>query len=147
MGPGVVVFEVQQNSDVTYRVYDWGRMGLDGKPRALHLDKAWDVMEFGDTGPDVLSGAEADESASPARRLFRDAAPFHLEVARGPGRVSTPPGKFEIISVLAGTGKFVSTGGEEARLAAGDSALVPASWDGYEVRCDGPMEWVRTWVV
>jgi mannose-6-phosphate isomerase len=149
IGAGLLLYEVQQSSDATYRVYDWGRMGLDGKPRDLHLDKAWDVMEFGDTGPDVIPGAEAgaDEGGSPARRIFHDAAPFHLEVARGPGRIQSPPDRFEIVSVLVGTGKFVSPGGEEAELAAGDSALVPASWDGYEVRCDGPTEWVRTWVV
>ncbi len=37
---GIVVAEIQQNSDTTYRVYDWGRVGADGKPRPLHVDKA-----------------------------------------------------------------------------------------------------------
>jgi mannose-6-phosphate isomerase len=151
IGKGLLLYEVQQSSDATYRVFDWGRMGLDGKPRELHLDKAWDVMDFGDTGPDVLPGTEgsADEGPGPARRLFRDAAPFHLEVARSESKASvqSPPGRFEIVSVLCGGGEFVSPTGEEARLGAGDSALVPASWDEYEVRCKGPTEWVRTWVV
>ena len=40
---GIVVAEVQQNSNVTYRVYDYGRVGADGKPRALHIEKALDV--------------------------------------------------------------------------------------------------------
>jgi len=44
IGPGIVLYELQQMSDVTYRVYDWDRVGLDGKPRELHLDKAMQVM-------------------------------------------------------------------------------------------------------
>jgi mannose-6-phosphate isomerase len=43
---GLVINEVLQNSDTTYRVYDWGRVGSDGKPRPLHMDKAMEVMDF-----------------------------------------------------------------------------------------------------
>ncbi len=43
---GMVINEVLQNSDTTYRVYDWGRTGADGKPRRLHIDKAMDVIDF-----------------------------------------------------------------------------------------------------
>lgn len=43
---GIVVAEIQQNSDMTYRVYDWGRTGKDGKPRPLHVDKALEVINF-----------------------------------------------------------------------------------------------------
>lgn len=40
IGAGLLVAEIQQSADTTYRVYDWGRLGLDGKPRPLHIDKA-----------------------------------------------------------------------------------------------------------
>lgn len=43
---GLVIAEIQQNSDTTYRVYDWGRLGDDGRPRPLHVDKALDVINF-----------------------------------------------------------------------------------------------------
>ncbi|MFG1493589.1 class I mannose-6-phosphate isomerase [Halobacteriovorax sp. ZH4_bin.1] len=46
IGKGVTLVEVQQNSGVTYRVWDWNRMGLDGKPRELHVKKAMDVINF-----------------------------------------------------------------------------------------------------
>ena len=39
IGPGITLYELQQTSDITYRLYDWGRMGLDGKPRELHTEK------------------------------------------------------------------------------------------------------------
>jgi len=44
--PGVMVAEVQQNSDITYRLYDYNRVGLDGKPRQLHVDDAIAVADF-----------------------------------------------------------------------------------------------------
>jgi mannose-6-phosphate isomerase len=40
IGKGCLILEIQQNSNLTYRVYDYGRVGADGKPRELHIDKA-----------------------------------------------------------------------------------------------------------
>lgn len=48
---GLVMAEVQQNSNATYRVYDWNRLGADGKPRPMHVDKALDVIDFGIVEP------------------------------------------------------------------------------------------------
>src|SRR5208283_3380917 len=48
---GVVLVEIQQNSDTTYRVYDWGRMGLDGKPRQLHTRESLVCIDFKDYEP------------------------------------------------------------------------------------------------
>jgi len=46
IGKGIVVFETQQASDLTYRIFDWNRTGADGKPRELHVDKAADVLNY-----------------------------------------------------------------------------------------------------
>lgn len=48
---GNLILEIQQNSDTTYRVYDWGRLGLDGKPRTLHLEESMQSIDFGDFEP------------------------------------------------------------------------------------------------
>lgn len=48
IGPGLVLCEIQQNSDLTYRVYDYGRLGPRGQPRPLHVEKAFDVINFGE---------------------------------------------------------------------------------------------------
>ena len=45
IGAGILIAEVQQNSNLTYRVFDYGRLGADGKPRELHIDKAVDVVK------------------------------------------------------------------------------------------------------
>src|SRR6266568_2844204 len=51
IGAGIVVFEIQQNSDTTYRVFDWNRPGLDGKPRELHIPQSLASIDFEDFEP------------------------------------------------------------------------------------------------
>lgn len=51
IGPGYLLLEVQQPSSTTYRIYDWGRVGLNGQPRELHLDDAIASIDFERTGP------------------------------------------------------------------------------------------------
>ena len=46
IGAGITLAEIQQNSNLTYRLYDWGKLGMDGKPRELHIDKALEVMNL-----------------------------------------------------------------------------------------------------
>ncbi|MBV8424860.1 MAG: class I mannose-6-phosphate isomerase [Candidatus Eremiobacteraeota bacterium] len=47
IGAGIQLFETQQASDLTYRIFDWNRIGADGKPRQLHVEKAGDVLDYG----------------------------------------------------------------------------------------------------
>ena len=51
IGAGCLIVEIQQNSDTTYRVFDWNRVGLDGKPRTLHIDQSLQSTDFGDVPP------------------------------------------------------------------------------------------------
>lgn len=51
---GNLILEIQQNSDTTYRVYDWGRVGLDGKPRELHIQESMACIDFEDFEPQLL---------------------------------------------------------------------------------------------
>lgn len=62
IGAGTVIAEIQQNSDTTYRVFDWNRMGLDGKPRELHVRESLESIDFEDHHPE-LAGAEKTELA------------------------------------------------------------------------------------
>ena len=48
---GNLILEIQQNSDTTYRVYDWGRVGLDGQPRQLHVEESMRCIDFNDFEP------------------------------------------------------------------------------------------------
>jgi len=51
---GCLILEIQQNSDTTYRVYDWGRVGLDGKPREMHVEKSLKSIDFNDFEPSLV---------------------------------------------------------------------------------------------
>lgn len=51
IGGGCLIAEVQQNSDTTFRVFDWNRVGMDGRPRALHVEESLECMDFGDLEP------------------------------------------------------------------------------------------------
>jgi mannose-6-phosphate isomerase len=66
LGEGLVLFEVQQNSNTTYRVFDWNRVGLDGHPRELHVEQALASIDFEDFEPPLMprdhhSAADLDE--------------------------------------------------------------------------------------
>jgi mannose-6-phosphate isomerase len=93
IGAGVLLAEVQQPSDTTYRVHDWGRSGLDGKPRALHVREALECIRF---------DAEVPELRAP---VALDLGPFKLEV------VGVDPG---LELDLAGEGPLVVVGLEGA---------------------------------
>jgi len=54
IGAGIQLFETQQASDLTYRIFDWNRVGTDGKPRPLHVAKAGDVLDYRATYPDAV---------------------------------------------------------------------------------------------
>lgn len=53
IGAGSLIYEIQQNSDTTYRVFDWNRVGLDGKPRQLHKTEAMQCIDFEDIEPSM----------------------------------------------------------------------------------------------
>src|SRR5436309_35924 len=55
LGGGLVIFEIQQNSDTTYRVFDWNRVGLDGNPRPLHIKESLECIDFEDFEPALVS--------------------------------------------------------------------------------------------
>ena len=69
---GCIILEVQQNSDTTYRVYDWGRVGLDGKPRALHIESSLKSIDWNDTDP------QFQKPNGMSTQVFADAPEFRM---------------------------------------------------------------------
>lgn len=132
VGGGVLFAEVQQNSDLTYRVYDWNRVGLDGKPRALHVEQALAVINFsGEVPPPGGRGKTADETGLVIEHLV-DCGAFSLSrltLDRRPWAADTG-GAFVALVVLDGSA-HLSTGDGDLDLAAGDTVLVPADAGEY----------------
>lgn len=61
IGKGFLIYEIQQNSDTTYRVFDWNRLGLDDKPRELHVEQSLSCINFEDFKPQMHSSKKAGE--------------------------------------------------------------------------------------
>lgn len=77
---GNLILEIQQNSDTTYRVFDWGRTGLDGKPRRLHIEESLESIDFSDFEPAPVSPKNQDMTlAECAEFTIRK---FHLPAGR-----------------------------------------------------------------
>ncbi len=135
LGAGTVVFEIQQNSDTTYRVYDWNRAGLDGRPRALHLEKALPCIDFTAPRPRLQPAVYDSRDGHAARLIAQAAAVFRLEHIRmETGGAIVLPG--EGLRLLAVThGQLTLDGAEETlRLRPGQFVLVPACVETAVVR-------------
>jgi len=111
IGPGMVICEVQEYSDLTYRIYDYGRVDGQGHPRALHLEKALGVIKFG-----VPYGGQTPALALPANGFKKDllAACSYFVTERweliGPTEFFTNSEHFNILIFLSGRGKIVAEG-------------------------------------
>src|ERR1700744_5846613 len=72
IGAGLVIFEIQQNSDTTYRVCDWNRIGLDGKPRELHIAQSLASIDFNDFEPRLGATQFTGDEKIQKRPLVKD---------------------------------------------------------------------------
>jgi mannose-6-phosphate isomerase len=123
IGAGIVIFEAQQTSDVTYRIFDWNRVDANGKGRELHIDKAADVLDFHKSdrrAVDVLKyrlfGAD--------RTLMIADARFGVEEI-----VVTTPARFLVESVAT----IFMAQDHTVNLRAGDTHVTVRPWESYLV--------------
>ena len=115
IGAGFLIHEIQQNSDTTYRVFDWNRPGLDGKPRALHVAQSLASIDFDDFEP-AMDVPDGDTLAScPYFKTDRKM------LAAGETIANAEPERFSILSVIEGT--LESAGGR--RFPKGSFLLLP----------------------
>ncbi len=112
LGPGLVLFEVEQNSDLTYRLDDFGRVGLDGKPRPLHLAKGMDVIQEALPPRHCLPQWEFQEPFG-TRRYIMACPYFAVEEVflRKMATFKSSPERVEVYSVLKGEGRVENSAG------------------------------------
>lgn len=114
IGAGFLIHEIQQNSDTTYRVFDWNRVGLDGKPRELHVEESLASIDFGDFEP----GMDAPDGT-----VIAECDYFRVEklvLGAGESAGNREVGRFSIFSVAEGD---VACGG--SAFTKGDFFLLP----------------------
>jgi len=112
LGPALVLFEVEQNSDLTYRLDDYGRVGLDGKPRPLHLDKGMQVARIELPACRDLPELRFRESYG-VRRFVLACRFFAVEelTLRNRGTFSGRPERVEVLTLLEGEGRVETDAG------------------------------------
>lgn len=127
IGAGCVIFEIQQNSDTTYRVFDWNRLGLDGQPRATHVRESLASIDFADFEPALLPHATQPEQAAQVRPLVAD--PLfrvdHLALS-GAQTLSLGGDRAIILGLLTGQ-LTVQHPAQTVAMRPGSFCLVPAS--------------------
>jgi mannose-6-phosphate isomerase len=144
--PGVVLCEIQQHSDVTYRVFDYNRVGADGKPRALHIRQALDVMTFGEQSGGLCEpvriqrGAVTETFYAACRHFAAERWEFSERIA-----AVTSPEHFDLLIFLAGKGRIEFSGGVES-FGPAEVWLLPASLGAYQLAPDSATTLLRAYV-
>ena len=129
LGPGILVYEIQQSSDTTYRLYDWGRMGLDGKPRDLHIEKSLAVSRIGSL-PQIRSSAG---EKAPSLELID--SPFFRTTLHQPGAsviaLDTEGRVFHVLTCIEGEAVVEAESSPALSLQTGRTVLMPAALGRY----------------
>ena len=143
-GPGSLFWEIQQNSNTTYRIYDFGRLGADGKPRELHIERAKEVANL---EPESKPGPEGDleQVAGGTRQLLGSCSSFSTwrYAADGTGAtpLAIPVAKRSFVGLIVALGTARLTLGDWSdKVAKDDTLFVPAQDATIELACDEPCE-------
>ena len=143
IGKGILICEIQQNSDTTYRVYDWGRVGADGKPRELHIDKALDVLKLSresasDFSPKLISKDGEIETYEIASCKY-----FNVKkVVQGDRYCIVSNGEsFKALTFVSGEG-YIKSENEKKSFKKGDSFFLSAECGEYII--EGNCEYLIT---
>lgn len=125
IGEGVLLAEVQQSSDLTFRLYDWGRVGSDGQPRQLHIEEAMQCIDFARGPITVQSPTPLKEGPAEARELV-SCPYFSIREFRVTKNVHVPPDdRCHIVMCVRGTVN-VSVEGTQEQLKLGQTCLIPS---------------------
>jgi mannose-6-phosphate isomerase len=128
VGGGLVIAEVQETSDTTYRVYDWGRVGMDGRPRPLHVEEALSSIRFDAVGPPAPISPvaiAAGEAVAAALLVDEPFARIRRFISEGSFDLETD-GRAVVVQCLFGAAE-VRGGGRSADIPRGGTVLLPAA--------------------
>jgi mannose-6-phosphate isomerase len=142
IGSGIVLAEIQQNSDTTYRVYDWNRKDENGIGRELHIDKAIQVIDFEDRIPITQVNGHVENFGNCSRTVFVDNDYFTLESFNIGSEyiVSNRKDEFELFLCVKGSGSLHWTS-DSHYIGKGTSFYIPPSVKNFEIK--GPLSLLR----
>lgn len=144
IGAGILICEIQQNSNCTYRVYDYDRRGADGKPRELHVAKALEVSKFTPSDTSDKQGNKETVKGGSKTRLasckYFTAEKYEIEKA---AELEVGEGSFASIIVISGTGSIEGRD-NKVDFKGGDSLFIPAG--AGKVKVNGECTLIKTGV-
>jgi mannose-6-phosphate isomerase len=142
LGAGIVIFEIQQNSDTTYRVFDWNRVDANGRPRELHVARSLASTDFNDFEPSLVRTEFTNEGQGRIAPLAHNDL-FCVDIVELPADVrrEMPGGELRIIGVLNGSLSVLHETG--VSLKAGEFCLLPASLEGVTLQATMPVSFLE----
>ena len=144
IGKGILIAEIQQNSNTTYRIYDYGRVGKDGKPRELHIDKALDVTKLCPAEPyPETEWVTADSKTGWKKKLLSSCEYFTVNALDIPESAELTADEKSFVSLLFLDGtSTISYDGGNLDVKKGDSVFIPAGFGSFKI--DGKCSAVMT---
>lgn len=136
LGTGCLLYEVQQTCDVTFRVDDWGRVGLDGKPRPLHVRESLATIDFAAPSTGPVQAPTQPHPAGGSERRLADCAYFTVSERRATRTSGGDTSSCSIIVTLAGSGRLETAGGA-IDLRPMSTVLVPAAAGAWTAQAAG----------
>ncbi len=145
LAPSCLLIEIQQNSDLTYRVHDWGRLGIDGRPRPLHLKKALEVIDYEDRESPLITPLKEKIGANEIRLLVAgdyfsvellDLKEEYSDQCRGDC--------FQVLIGLEGSGT-IRTGEGKWPIGPAEFILLPAHLGPYRIEPDGSLKILKSY--
>jgi mannose-6-phosphate isomerase len=146
IGPGMVLCEIQQHSDITYRVFDFNRRQADGTLRPLHVRQALDVLHFGDSRGGQIDPVRVQNGS--LTKTYLAACPYFATEKwefSAPVSASTSSDRFELLIFIAGDGAIESNGASASYRPA-EVWLLPAALGNYRLAPKSPTTLLRTYV-
>ena len=130
IGKGILLAEIQQNSNTTYRVYDYGRLGADGKPRELHVKKAIDVTNCTPPTRSTIPEGELIVEDGYEKQLLTKCDLFNVEKVSVSTAYTSVADEKSFVSVLVTDGEAKI---DEIEIKKGDSLFIPAGYGNFTI--------------
>jgi mannose-6-phosphate isomerase len=143
IGGGVVIFEIQQNSDTTYRVFDWNRLDSTGKPRQLHVRESLDCIDFNDFEPGLIQAEFHQDRGVRVKSLVQDVL-FNVDLfeMKAGDRVPLEQLNAKILAVVAGS-LTLSTERDSLTLGPGEVCLLPHAASVASIEAEAPAQFLK----
>lgn len=134
IGKGILIAEIQQNSNTTYRIYDYGRVGADGKPRELHIEKACEVTKLIPPTRPTKPMGEPVQKDGYTETLLATCEYFTVRRLDVSGKAALTADESSFLSLLALDGSFTVGG---VTLKKGESCFIPAGFGEFILEGSG----------